>query len=120
VEQQGEKLEVWLSGADLIQFNNRGDHFTGVVDREGRITFVLGDFYYSWYYGLSGNFGLVERLDAMSALAVAGTVDATSTNAGIRGALRGWVAVTRGVSGPFVDFSTTCFVDEQRFEMRRQ
>lgn len=120
LEQQGSNLEVHLSGADFIQYDGRGDHFAGVVDKEGRITFDLGSGYYYYYQFLLPTFDIVERLDATSALAVAGTVEATTTASGISGTLVGSAAVTRGTSGPFTNFSTTCYADGLPFEMRRQ
>jgi hypothetical protein len=121
VEQHGPRLTVRLSGADFILINGRGDRFTGIVEQGGKITFAIGDAYYYYYYRyFFGDFDLVERLNSTSALVVTGTVDATSSNAGISGTLNGRVALTQGVSAPFTKFAANCSSTSHRFDMRRQ
>lgn len=121
VEQHGPRLNVRLSGADFILINGRGDRFTGMVDEDGTIRFAIGDAYYYYYYHyFFGDFDLVERLNSTSALVVTGTVEATSTPAGISGTLNGRVALTQGVSAPFTRFAANCVSNSHRFEMRRQ
>lgn len=121
VEQHGARLTVRLSGADFILINGRGDRFTGTVDQGGRISFAIGDAYYYYYYHyFFGDFDLVERLNSTSALVVTGTVEATTSAAGISGTLNGRVALTQGVSAPFTRFAANCASNAHRFEMRRQ
>jgi hypothetical protein len=118
VEQDGSRLSVRLSGADLIETNGGGNNFTGVVASNGAVTFLLSDAY---YYGYPlGQFDLVERLTPTSALVVIGTVNGTNGPTGISGPLNGTFAVANSVVAPFHWFSNSCRSSEHRFEMVRQ
>jgi hypothetical protein len=120
VQQHGSRVTVKLDGADFIVSNGRGDHFAGSVGADGKVTFAIGDAYYYFYYGyFLGEFDLVERIDS-SALLVVGTVNATSTSAGISGVLNGLVALAQGTTVPFTRVTASCVSSSHRFEMRRR
>ena len=121
VQQHGSRVTVKLSGADFIVSNGRGDHFAGSVGSGGKVTFVIGDFYYYyyWYNYFGGEFDLVERVDS-NALVVAGTVSATSTSSRISGVLNGHIALAQGLTAPFTRFTAKCLSSSHRFDMRRQ
>jgi hypothetical protein len=118
VEQSGPKLTVRLSGADFIVTNGYGDHFSGFVSADGKVTFNVGDAYYYYYY--YGHFDFVERLNPASALLVKGTVNATSNPTLISGLLEGSILVSVGVTAPFMRYTASCFARDHRFEMRRR
>ena len=119
VEQKGPQLTVRLSGADFIVNNGRGDHFSGFVSVDGKVTFAISDAYYYYYYNY-GHFDLVERLNPTGALLVTGIVNATSSPTLISGALDGSILVSQGTTVPFTRYSARCYSRDHRFEMRRR
>ena len=118
VEQKGPQLTVRLTGADFIVSNGHGDHFSGFVSADGKVTFTIGDAYYYYYY--YGHFDIVERLNSTSALLVKGIVNATSSATLISGALNGSILLTQGTTAPFMRYSGQCYSSAHRFEMRRR
>jgi hypothetical protein len=121
VEQKGPQLTVRLSGADFIVTRGYGDHFSGSVSADGKVTLVIGDAYsYYYYYYYYGHFDFVERLNPTSALLVKGIVNATSSPTLISGALDGSILVAQGTTAPFTRYSAQCSSRDHRFEMRRR
>lgn len=118
VEQSGPQLTVRLSGADFIVTNGYGDHFSGFVSADGKVTFSIGDAYYYYYY--YGHFDFVERLSPTSALLVNGIVNATSSPTLMSGALNGSILLAQGTTAPFTRYSAQCYSRDHRFEMRRR
>jgi hypothetical protein len=121
LRQVGNKLSVTLSDADFIVADGHGNGFEGSVGASPAVSFSIGQgyYYYSYWYP-SSKFDVVERFDADSALAVAGTVSARETPSGISGTLSGTLQLTRGTSPPFTSFSASCFSTAHGFDMRRQ
>ena len=118
VQQNGPQLTVRLSDADFIVTNGYGDHFSGFVSADGKVTFTIGDAYYYYYY--YGHFDVVERLNPTSALLVKGIVNATSTSTVMSGTLNGSILLTLGTTAPFMRYSASCYSRDHRFEMRRR
>jgi hypothetical protein len=118
VQQNGPQLTVRLSDADFIVTNGYGDHFSGFVSADGKVTFTIGDAYYYYYY--YGHFDVVERLNPTSALLVKGIVNATSSSTVISGTLNGSILLTQGTTPPFMRYAATCYSRDHRFEMRRR
>ena len=118
VEQSGPRLTVRLSGADFIVTNGRGDHFSGAILGDDRVTFAVGDAYYYYYY--FGQFGVVERFSPSEAFVIGGIITAQSRATTITGVLNGTLALARKQTAPFVPFATSCYSNEHRFEMLRR
>ena len=118
VQQNGPQLTVQLSDADFIVTNGYGDHFSGFVSADGKVTFTIGDAYYYYYY--YGHFDVVERLNPSSALLVKGIVNATSSSTVMSGTLNGSILLTLGTTPPFMRYAASCYSRDHRFEMRRR
>ncbi len=118
VDQTGANLWVSLSGADFLPGSNT---FTGAVEPTGEITFWIQPLSYWEYYGAE----LEERLSDGTVLMIFGTIDATSTPAGISGTPPAFSQESglggilhfppRGSSGFPDDATGWCYID--RFEM---
>jgi hypothetical protein len=120
VQQNGPQLTVRLSGADFIVTNGNGDHFSGFVSADGKVTFAISNTSSYYYYYYSGHFDFVERLNPTSALLVTGSVNATSSPTLISGDLNGSILLSQGTTAPFMRYSAQCYSANHRFEMRRQ
>lgn len=117
VTQDGGRLTVTLTDADLIVTNGYGNRFSGFIDPTDAITFLIGDVYY--YYDYSGHFDIVERFSG-TALMVSGTVTARGTPALISGTLAGQILTSNRASAPFVPYSSGCSSGAHGFEMVRR
>jgi hypothetical protein len=126
VEQTGANLRVSLSGADFLDDPDspvRGGTFAGAVKPTGEITFWIGARWSTiWdYYGV----GLEERLSDGTVLVIFGSIEATSTPAGISGTPPAFWQESggggifhlppRGFSWSLNDETGSCYID--RFEM---
>ena len=119
VDQTGPRVSVTLSGADFIVTRGRGNHFSGVVDGNDRVTFRVSDAFYYYYNYYGGQYDLVERLTSTSALVVNGTVTATPSGSSTSGDLNGDIGVTQGTTPPFNRLSSHCYSSAHRFQMVR-
>ena len=120
VDQTGPRVNVTLSGADFIVTRGRGNHFSGIVDGNERVTFRVSDAFFYYYYNYyGGQYDLVERLTSTSALVVNGTVTATPSGSSISGDLNGDIGVTQGTTPPFNRLSSHCYSSAHRFQMVR-
>ena len=81
LEQTGADLRVFLSGDFPSDADPSLGTFTGAVTMAGEITFFLGSGFDAW-------FGVSERLSDGTVLMMFGTIEATSTRAGIFPTLR--------------------------------
>ena len=121
LEQQGARLTVTLSGADLIAPDG-ATRLTGVFRLDGRIAFEVGSFlnyYYYWYSPLASE--IVERISPTSALVINGTSNTTDDGNGvIAGTLSGVFATTQRTTSPFWPYSASCNSSSHGFELRRQ
>ncbi|HXG55249.1 MAG TPA: hypothetical protein VNJ03_07690 [Vicinamibacterales bacterium] len=114
--QEGGRLTVRLSDADLIVTNGRGNGFVGFVDTTDMIRFSLSDG--SYYYYLDA-FDIAERFSD-TALVVEGVVSARGTAALIAGTMRGYILISRSASPPFRPYSSYCYSENHAFEMKRR
>jgi hypothetical protein len=121
LEQQGARLTVTLSGADLIAADG-ATRLTGVFRLDGRVAFEVGSFlnyYYYWYSPLASE--IVERISPTSALVINGTSNTTDDGNGvIAGTLSGVFATTQRTTSPFWPYSASCNSSSHGFELRRQ
>jgi hypothetical protein len=115
VTQDGPRLTVTLSGADFIVTGGRGNAFSGFIDPGNRVTFAIGEQNYYYYYG---PYDLVERIDAVSALIISGSVTAGLSSTGISGTMRGQFLL--GTAEPFPRIQAYCYGTAHRFEMVRR
>jgi hypothetical protein len=119
VSQDGPRLTVFLTGADFILTRGRGNHFSGTIDGGNRIAFNIGDA--SFYYFYDGQFDLVERISAASAVIVDGIAMAGPSATGISGTFNGFFLLTQGLVEPFTTrIQARCYSSAHRFEMVRQ
>ena len=121
LEQEGARLTVTLSGADLIAADGT-TRLTGVYRLDGRIAFEVGSFlnyYYYWYSPLGSE--IVERISPTSALVINGTSNTTDDGNGvIAGTMSGVFGTSTRMTAPFRPFSASCFSTSHGFELRRQ
>ncbi|HXG69188.1 MAG TPA: carboxypeptidase-like regulatory domain-containing protein [Gemmatimonadaceae bacterium] len=116
VTQEGARLTVTLSDADLIVTKGRGNSFVGFLDPTDMITFFLSrDSYY--YYHFDGDH-IAERFGA-GALVVSGIASARGTATGISGTLPGALLIASRQTPPFGPFGSRC-IDTHGFEMVRR
>jgi len=101
VAQTGERLDVLLTDADFIVTGGRGDRFSGVVDPNDQVTFVVGHDDGTFYYFYTAEYDVVERFTDR-ALIVHGTVVATATLSRISGTLSGAINLSSGTAPPFL------------------
>ena len=120
VSQDGGRLTVKLSDANLLLVNGRGDQFTGFVDVAGGIRFTISDssFYYYYYY-YTGSYDIMERMTSQT-LVVVGTVTAQGSPARISGTLNGSINVAGTLTTPLGRFTNWCLSQSHGFEMERR
>ena len=117
VAQDGPRLNVTLTGADLIVTRGRGDHFTGSLGANGDVRFTIGQ---SLYYYDPFGYDLVERLTGTTALIVNGDVTAKATPPRISGTLSGLFLLAQGAAPPFSRIERRCDASAHRFDMVRR
>jgi hypothetical protein len=120
VEQDGPRLHVELSGAEFIVTNGKGDNFTGLLEGNRKVKFLIaGSWAYYYYNDPAYRFDISERVSPSSAFLVGGSVTAVADEAGIVGSLDGWLVLVDDVAPPFVGTSAYCWSSAHRFTMRR-
>jgi Bacterial Ig-like domain (group 2) len=117
VAQDGPRLDVTLTGADLIVTRGRGDHFTGSLGANEDVRFTIGQ---SLYYYDPFGYDLVERLTGTTALIVNGGVTAKATPTRISGTLSGLFLLAQGAAPPFSQIERRCSANAHRFDMVRR
>jgi hypothetical protein len=119
VSQDGGRLTVKLSDANLLLARGRGDQFTGFVDVGGGIKFSISDSIYYYYYYYAGAYDIIERMTDQTVLMVA-TVTAQGTPARITGAMNGAIITTPSATSPLTPFAHMCYSPTHGFEMERR
>ena len=118
IAQNGAVLTVTLSGADFVVVNGRGRSFTGFVDVNGGVRFVVGDaFYYYYYYG--GTFDIAERITDFTLL-ISGIADLVGTPARLSGPFQASIVTSRNTTRPFTPLVAQCHGSVHGFEMVRR
>ena len=120
MSQEQRRLDVSLSGAEFVLYEGRGDHFAGVVDATGRVTFEIGNVGYDYYYSpRCYRCDLVERFSPTTALVIGGNVAAERASSEIAGVLFGTFWLSEGTTAPLTRFPNYC-TGIHDFIMRRQ
>lgn len=119
VSQDGGRLTVKLSDANLLLANGRGDQFTGFVDVGGGIRFKISDDIYYYYYYYAGTYDIIERMTDQT-LVVIGTVTAQGSPSRITGVLDGALNLGRNPAPPLSSFTQICYSPTHGFEMQRR
>ena len=119
IAQSDTRLDVVLSGAEFIITGGRGDRFSGFIDTEDNVRFVIGEddasFYYYYY---STAWDVVERFRDREALILHGSVSASAAADRITGSLSGAINLAIGNAPPF-GFMVRCR-GSHRFSLLRR
>jgi hypothetical protein len=120
VTQERRVLDVSLSGAEFLLHEGRGNHFAGLVDATGSVTFEIGNVGYDYYYSpRCVRCDLVERFSPTTALVIGGNVAAERAASEIAGVLFGTFWLADGTTAPLTRFPNYC-TGVHDFIMRRQ
>ena len=120
VAQQGPRVAVRLSDADLVVVNGHGSEFLGLADMTNQIRFMVGDAI--WYhYGFSdygGAFNIAERVSGRAVM-FTGVANTTATASRISGRLDGAIIIGVRPVPPFNAVSG-CWWGAHQFDMVRR
>ena len=119
VTQEGGRLAVTLSDADLVVVNGRGNGFVGYVSPSGQVTFLISDVGLDFYgYYISGGYDIAERVSGVTILFY-GIATLTGAPSRLSGGFKGWLALPYRETPPYQPIRAFCGPEHQ-FEMVRR
>jgi hypothetical protein len=121
VAQQGPRVTVRLSDADLIVVNGHGSEFIGLADMTNQIRFMVGDavWYHYGFDDYGGAFNIAERVSGRAVM-FTGVANTTATAARISGRLIGAIIIGVRPVPPFQPTNAGCWWGAHQFDMARR
>jgi hypothetical protein len=121
VAQQGPRLAVSLSDADLIVVGGHGNEFHGLADMTNQIRFFVGDavWYHYGFDDYGGAFNIAERVSGRAVM-FTGVANTTATPSRISGRLAGAIIIGVRPVPPFQPTESGCWWGAHHFDMVRR